>query len=131
MSSNQKYSREILGAKRVLVLQVIAFFPKNKQLEKRSAMEDDFEIKKPKRGRPKKRDNCNEVCRVCQSNLKIEYGNAKSCINLFKPSLKSDTFGVVWAGRLREVVGIDVNNFPGFSQLACSVCARKLKTAVN
>ena len=65
--------------------------------------------------------------RVCQTNLKIEYGNAKSCINLFKPSLRSDTFGVVWADRLREVVGINVNSFPGFSQLACSVCARKIK----
>ena len=59
--------------------------------------------------------------------MKIEYGNAKSCINSFKPSLKSDTFGVVWAERLKEVVGIDVNNFSGFSQLACSVCARKIK----
>ena len=127
MTSNQKHSREILGAKRVLVLQVIAFFQKNKQLEKQNAMEDGCEIKKPQRGRPKKKDNCNGVCRVCQTNLKIEYGNAKSCINLFKPSLRSDTFGVVWAERLREVVGINVNSFPGFSQLACSVCARKIK----
>ena len=127
MTSNQKHSREILGVKRVLVLQVIAFFQKNKQLEKQNAMEDGCEIKKPQRGRPKKKDNCNGVCRVCQTNLKIEYGNAKSCINLFKPSLRSDTFGVVWAERLREVVGINVNSFPGFSQLACSVCARKIK----
>ena len=65
--------------------------------------------------------------RVCQTNLKIEYGNAKSCINLFKPSLRSDTFGVVWAERLREVVGINGNSFPGFLQLGCSVCARKIK----
>ena len=35
MSSNQKYSREILGAKRVLVL----------QLENQSAMEDDLKLK--------------------------------------------------------------------------------------
>lgn len=68
-------------------------------------MEDGCEIKKPKCGHPKKKENCNKVCRVCQTNLKIEHGNTKSCINLFKPSLKSDTFGVVWAGRLREVVG--------------------------
>ena len=59
MTSNQKHSREILGAKRVLVLQVIAFFQKNKQLEKQNAMEDGCEIKKPQRGRPKKKDNCN------------------------------------------------------------------------
>ena len=78
-------------------------------------MEDGCEIKKPQRGHPKKKDNCNGVCRVCQTNLKIEYGNAKSCINLFKPSLRSDTFRVVWAERLREVVGINVNSFPGFS----------------
>ena len=77
------------------------------------------------------KDNCNEICRVCQTNLKIEYGNTKSCISLFKPSLKSDTFGNVWAGRLREVVGINENNFPGFSQLACSVCARENKTVVS
>ena len=127
MTSNQKHSREILGAKRVLVFQVIAFFQKNKQLEKQNAMEDGCEIKKPQRGRPKKKDNCYGVCRVCQTNLKIEYGNAKSCINLFKLSLKSDTFGVVWAEWLIAVVGINVNSFPGFSQLACSVCARKIK----
>ena len=127
MTSNQKHSRQILGAKRVLVLQVIAFFQKNKQLEKQNAMEDGCEIKKPQRGRPKKKDNCNGVCRVCRTNLKIEYGNAKSCINLFKLSLRSDTFGVVWAERLREVVGINVNSFPGFLQLGCSVCAIKIK----
>ena len=67
--------------------------------------------------------------RVCQTNLKIEYGNAKSCINLFKPSLRSDTFGVVWAERLREVVGINVNSFPGFLQLGCGVCAIKIKNS--
>ena len=41
---------------------------------------------KAKRGRSKKENNCNDVCRVCQENLKATYGNraAKCCV---RPSL--------------------------------------------
>ena len=43
-----------------------------------------------KRGWPKKENNCNDVRRVCQENLKATYGNcvAKSCVNIFKPSAR-------------------------------------------
>ena len=45
-------------------------------------------MEKAKRDRPKKENNCNDVCRVSQVNLKVTYGNcaAKSCVNIFKPN---------------------------------------------
>ena len=41
-------------------------------------------MEKAKRGRPKKENNCNDVCRVCQENLKATYGkrSAKSYVNI-------------------------------------------------
>ena len=73
-----------------------------------------------------KKKNCNKVCHVCQMNLRIEYTNMKSCINnLFKPSLRSNSFDVIWEKKLTDVVGNNVKNRLGSSQLACSVCIRK------
>ena len=48
-----------------------------------------------KRGRPKKENNSNDVCRVCQENLKATYGNrvAKSCVkvyNVLKPLARKE-----------------------------------------
>ena len=48
-------------------------------------------------------------------------------MNLFKPSLRDDSFGVVWAERLRNIAGITVNDSVRSSQLACNVCLRKIK----
>ena len=92
-------------------------------------MADRKELKTVKRGRPKKENCANDVCRVCKTNLWVKYGSstAKSFVNLFKPSLRDDSFGVVWAERLRIIAGITVIDSVRSSQLACNVCLRKMK----
>lgn len=92
-------------------------------------MADRKELKTVKRGRPKKENCANNVCRVCETNLWVKYGSstAKSFVNLFKPSLRDESFGVVWAERLRNVAGITVIDSVRCSQLACNVCFRKIK----
>ncbi len=82
---------------------------------------------KAKRGRPKKENNCNEVCRICNLNLRVTYGDCgtKSCANLFKPSTRKETFGVVWSERLKNV-GFTLFNVTGVSQVVCNGCCRKI-----
>ena len=87
-------------------------------------MADREEFKTVKRGRPKKENCANNVCRVCD----LWVSTAKLFVNLFKPSLRDESsFGVVWAERLRNVAGITVIDSVRCSQLACNVCLRKIK----
>ena len=86
-------------------------------------MADREELKTVKRGRPKKENCANNVCRVCD----LWVSTAKSFVNLFKPSLRDESFGVVWAERLRNVAGTTVIDSVRCSQLACNVCLRKIK----
>ena len=60
-------------------------------------------------------------------NLKVTYGHcvAKSCVNIFKPSARKETFGVVLRETLKNV-GITVNASDD-SQVACNACYRKIK----
>ena len=55
---------------------------------------DRKEVKTVKRGCPKKENCANDVCRVCQTNLRVEYGSntGNSFVNLFKPALRNETF---------------------------------------
>ena len=89
---------------------------------------DRKEVKTVKRGLPKKENCANDVCRVCETNLKVKYGNstAKSFVSNFKSSLRNESFGVVWAERLQNVAGITVRDSVGSSQHACNVCLRKI-----
>ena len=90
-------------------------------------MADRKEVKTLKRDRRKK-ENCEkDVYRVCQTNLRVKYGSstAKSFVNLFKPSLRNESFGVVWAERLRNIAGSKVIDSVGSSQLVCNVCLKK------
>ena len=43
--------------------------------------------------------------------------------------LKKELFGVTWAGQ--HVVGFNIENCPGSLQMACNVCAKKIKSFVN
>ena len=86
-------------------------------------MADREELKTVKRGRPKKENCANNVCRVCD----VWVSTAKLFVNLFKPSLRDESFGVLWAERLRNVAGITVIDSMRCSQLACNVCLRKIK----
>lgn len=85
-------------------------------------------MEKVKRGRPKKVDNRNDVCRIRQGNLRITYGNfesVKACVNLFRLSSRKDAFGVVLCGSLNNI-GIVIEDSPTESQLACNICFRKM-----
>ena len=61
-------------------------------------------MEKEKRGQPKRENNCNDVRRICQENLKAIYGNyvAKSCVNIFKPSARK-TLSVKWGCLSRKL----------------------------
>ena len=91
------------------------------------------EVKTVKSGRRKKENCRNDVCRVCQTNMRVKYGSstAKSFVNLLKPPLRNESFGVVWAERLRNIAGITVIDSVRSSQLACNVCLRKIKNKKN
>ena len=85
-------------------------------------------MEKAKRGRPKKENNCNDVCRVCQVNLKVTYGNcvAKSCVNIFKLAARKEIFGVVLSDTLKNVE-ITVTTSNNDSQMVYNACYRKIK----
>jgi hypothetical protein len=60
----------------------------------------------------KKKFNPNEECRLCNCNLNVVYGNCvpkRSFINIFKPSSRQESTGVVWADCL-SLIGIRVEN---------------------
>ena len=42
-----------------------------------------------------------------KTNLRVEYGSStgESFVNLFKPALRNESFGVVWAERVRNISG--------------------------
>ena len=82
---------------------------------------------KPKQ-RCAKKKNCNKVCHVCQVNLRIEYTNMKSCINnLFKPSLRSNSFDVIWEKKLTDVVGNNVKIALDLRNLLVVFASEKIK----
>ena len=65
--------------------------------------------------------------------LLVEYVSTKYCVNLFRPSLKKKSFGVVClTERLPNVAGIHIKrNFENSSQLVFNVCVRKSKNCCN
>ena len=84
------------------------------------------ELCETKHGSPKKEQSFNGVCRVCERSLLAKYGSTKSCVNLFRPSLKRKSFGSVWAERLRNVVGIHIKYFENSSQIVCNMFVGKI-----
>ena len=71
----------------------------------------------------------NDVCRLCNCNLKVLYGTSeskKSFKNIFKPSSRQETFRTVWADRL-SLIGIRVENSVNNSTFVCDICERKIK----
>ena len=63
-----------------------------------------LEVGKREKRPAQKESNCNNVCRVCQVNLKLTYGKcvAKACGNIFKPSARKEIFRVVLSGSLKS-----------------------------
>lgn len=70
----------------------------------------------------KNQADSNNVCRVCRASLKVAYGTttAKTWVNLFKPSQRQESFGIVWAERLRKEAGLKIVDSE------CKVCYRKI-----
>ena len=120
--SNQNFSRQGVKKPRGSRISRSLFAGENEII--RRSLEDGKSKKRP----AKKENNCNDVCRVCQVSLKVTYGNcvAKSCVNIFKPSARKETFGVVLSETLKNV-GITVNASDNDSQVACNACYRKIK----
>ena len=80
-----------------------------------------------KRGRKSIENNPNVYCRLCKDSLLIKFGNCvKSCVNLFKPSAREGSKGVIHNDILASF-GIDVRDLPGFSRVVCNNCARKIR----
>lgn len=80
-----------------------------------------------KRGRKSIENNPNVNCRLCKESLLIKFGNCvKSCVNLFKPSAREGSKGVIHSDIL-AAFGIDVRDLPGFSRVVCNNCARKIR----
>ena len=53
--------------------------------------EDRRTLGKSEKKPVQKESNCNDVCKVCQVNLKVTYGKSvaiKACGNIFKPSAR-------------------------------------------
>ena len=96
--------------------------------ERQILMADAPHIVEKKRGRPKKEADSNNICRVCKANLKVAYGTtaAKTWVNLFKPSQRQESLGIVWAERLRKVAGFKIVDSLSSSKVVCKVCYRKI-----
>ena len=59
-------------------------------MSKKSHGEEKCETKTP--WPEKKEQSFNDMWRVCETSLLAEYVSTKSCVNLFRPSLKKKSF---------------------------------------
>lgn len=89
--------------------------------------------KSSKQGRKPKPDSCDDYCRVCECNFKIEQGNFSSKTsfeNIFKPSQRKESKGLILAGALNSL-DLVVCQSPGHSERVCRPCGRKIRTAAE
>jgi hypothetical protein len=80
-----------------------------------------------------------ENCRLCHCNFKVKFGNVAcpgqkgylSSENLFKPSQRKDSLGVILAEICKDV-GIPVERDNSkYSDKVCNPCARKIRNLGN
>ena len=71
-----------------------------------------------------KESNCNNVYKVCQVNLKVTYNKsvAKAWGNIFKPSARKQTSGVVLSESLKSFGKTGIASYIDL-QLACIACS--------
>ena len=82
-----------------------------------------------KTGRKPKENNPNLICRLCKCSLLVKFGNtSKSCENLFKPSSREGSRGVVLSSLIENVYGKPFGKVTGLSEVVCNSCGRKIKT---
>ena len=76
-------------------------------------------------------------CRICKSSFKVKFGNVSgkqfysSSQNLFKPSQRKDSFGIVLADVCKQVGLVLLEASQEYSDRVCNSCARKILTLGN
>ena len=75
-----------------------------------------------------------DSCRICKSSFKVKFGNVpgkqvySSSENLFKPSQRKDSLGVVLADVCARVGLIFSHDPETFSDRVCNPCGRKIRS---
>ena len=76
----------------------------------------------------------NESCRICESSFKVKFGNIpgkrvySSSENLFKPSQRKDSLGVVLAEVCSRVGLVLLHDPATYSDRVCNPCGRKIRS---
>ena len=78
-----------------------------------------------------------DSCRICKFSFKVKFGNVSgkqfysSSQNLFKPSQRKDSFGIVLADVCKQVGLVLLEDSQEYSDRVCNPCARKILTLGN
>ena len=72
----------------------------------------------------------NGFCRICNTNLKVQYCPAVLTENFLKASNRKECKGLVLANTCNNI-GLHFKNSPIFSQRICRSCGRKICNAVE
>ena len=78
-----------------------------------------------------------DSCRICKFSFKVKFGNVSgkqfysSSQNLFKPSQRKDSFGIVLADICKQVGLVLLEDPQEYSDRVCNSCAQKILTLGN
>ena len=78
-----------------------------------------------------------DSCRICKFSFRVKFGNVSgkqfysSSQNLFKPSQRKDSFGIVLADVCKQVGLVLLQDPQEYSDRVCNSCARKILTLGN
>ena len=78
-----------------------------------------------------------DSCRICKFSFRVKFGNVSgkqfysSSQNLFKPSQRKDSFGIVLADVCKQVGLVLLEDPQEYSDRVCNSCARKILTLGN
>lgn len=86
--------------------------------------------KKPIKRGPKSEESVNDYCRICKTSFKVFGGSKSSFENLFKPSQRKESKGLILAVACK-IIGIHVFKSPNLSERVCRPCGRKIRNAAD
>ena len=78
-----------------------------------------------------------DSCRICKFSFKVKFGNVSgkqfysSSQNLFKPSQRKDSFGIVLADVCKQVGLVLLEDSQEYSDRVCNPCGRTILTLGN
>ena len=88
--------------------------------------------KKPlKRGRKPKEENSDDKCRFCGCTLRATGSNTSSCENLFKPSRRQESPGLILAKACESIGFPLVHRSQTLSERVCRPCGIKIRKATE